>query len=109
MDLDPAKGENGKVPLVIAIGAISLKSFVAFDSTLDMLRSVCAAHDAGIFQYIEHKIEYDYAEVWDVIKQFNPNSNYWREMISGPIDWEVEYPPDLQGMVKSGIIRMPRI
>lgn len=100
--------KHGAVPLLMTLGPLSRKSFIAFDSTLAMLRSVCAAQDAGILHYESQndvpgegrepgEIYYDLKELWDVIRPFNPRADYWLTMIEGPIDWEeieVELPKD---------------
>lgn len=113
LELAPDIAKDGAVPLVMTLGLLSRKSFIAFDSTLAMLRSVCAAQDAGILHY-ENKndtpgkgreigeIHYDLKELWDVIRPFNPRADYWPKMIEEPIDWEeieVELPED-------GILRL---
>ena len=112
LQLDPVSEKDGKVPLLMTLGTLSRNNYIAFDSTLDMLRSVCAAQDAGIIHYEEklnreqdreqNEIYYDVKELWDVIKPFNKHAGYWTTLIEGKIEWdeiEVELPKD-------GIIRL---
>lgn len=118
IDLFPMRAHDGNVPLVANLEGISTKTFIAFDSTLAMLRSVCAAQDAGILRYQEERgpprepggrdieanqILYDPKELWDVIRPFNPRSDYWTALIAGPIDWELRPlpEPETPGLVKT--------
>ena len=116
-DLFPGLARGGDTPLVANLGPLSKKTFIAFDSTLAMLRSVCAAQEAGILHYQEEysppsepdgravekgEIRYDLKELWDVVRPFNPRAEYWPAVIAGPIDWEeIELPqPEIPGLVK---------
>ena len=115
-DLFPGRACGEHTPLVANLGALSKKTLIAFDSTLAMLRSVCAAQDAGILRYQEARlppsepqgraiekgeIRYDLKELWDVIRPFNPRAEYWPAAIAGPIDWEeIELPkPEIPGVI----------
>lgn len=110
--LDPNAEKDGKTPLLITLGTLSRNAYIAFDSTLDMLRSVCAAQDAGILSFEEkanpsagrekNEIYYDVKELWDIIRPFNSRANYWTKAIANAIEWDrinMELPED-------GIIRL---
>ena len=103
----PQRAVGDTLPLVVKHGVYSAKSFIAFDSTLAMLRSVCAAQDAGILwhsekfvsqfgiqgeQILPHQVCYNVRELWDVIRPFNPNADYWIAQFDGSIDWEHQPP-----------------
>ena len=112
MDLRPGSLDASPTPLLMRAGVLARNSFIAFDSTLAMLRSVCAAQDAGILSYNKgfvpalesgeqpiqpNQILYDVQELWDVIQPFNPRADYWLKAIEGSIDWNetsVERPPE---------------
>lgn len=113
LQLDPGDtGADASVPMLMTLGSLSRNSYIAFDSTLAMLRSVCAAQDAGVLHYVgegEHivnpdgglretdDIYYDVKELWDVIRPFNPRADYWPALIAGTIEWdeiEVTLPAD---------------
>jgi hypothetical protein len=55
-DLFPDLAQEGVVPLVANLGPLSQRSFIAFNSTLAMLRSVCAAQEAGVLRYAPDRI-----------------------------------------------------
>jgi hypothetical protein len=96
MQLDPEAARDGATPLLMTLGTLSRNTYIGFDSTLAMLHSVCAAQDAGILRYRTTRegakepndIEYDPKEVWDVIRPFNPRSDYWAALIEGAVDWD---------------------
>ncbi|HEY4252159.1 MAG TPA: hypothetical protein VGM87_13185 [Roseomonas sp.] len=96
LQLDPGAAQDGAVPLLMTLGTLSRRHYIGFDSTLAMLRSVCAAQDAGILRYRTQRdgarepneIEYDPQELWDVIRPFNPRADYWPALIAGTIDWD---------------------
>ena len=106
LQLDPGAEQGGEVPLLMTLGTLSRNSYAAFDSTLAMLRSVCAVQEAGILRYEEadtapgslrdsNEVYYDVKELWDVIRPFNPRADYWPAMIEGTLVWdeiEVELP-----------------
>jgi hypothetical protein len=105
LQLDPGAAQDGAVPLLMTLGTLSRNHYIAFDSTLAMLRSVCAAQDAGILRYRTTRegtkevgeIEYDPRELWDVIRPFNPRADYWEHLIAGTVDFneiEFELPKD---------------
>ena len=108
IDLFPKLAHDSNVPLVANLGPLSKKTFIIFDSTLAMLRSVCAAQDAGLLSYQDAyvpppepggraiepgQIRYDLKDLWEVIRPFNPRAGYWTAEIAGPIDWEIITPP----------------
>jgi hypothetical protein len=112
LQLAPKLEKDGKIPLVMTLGTLSRNAYIAFDSTLDMLRSVCAAQDAGILTFEEegnsdsdrnrHETYYDLKELWDVIHHFNTRANYWSKAIADELDWDrihVELP-------KNGVIKL---
>ena len=103
MDLHPELTQGNQTPLLIRAGILGRNSFIGFDSTLAMLRSVCAAQDAGILRYSQafipapepggrpiqpNQVLYDLQELWDVILPFNPRADYWPKAIEGSIDWD---------------------
>lgn len=109
MQLDPGAEQDGAVPLVMTLGSLSRNHYIGFDSTLAMLRSVCAAQDAGILRYRTERegtkerdeIEYDPKEFWDVIRPFNPRADYWPALIAGTVDWNrIEYELPASGILK---------
>lgn len=116
-DLFPALAQDGAVPLVANLGPLSQRKFIAFDSTLAMLRSVCAAQDAGILSYAadrtdlfppygrgveKNEILFDPKELWEVIRPFNSRAEYWELLAQGPVDWqETSY-----GMPKDGRLQL---
>ena len=102
-DLFPDLAQEGVVPLVANLGPLSQRSFIAFDSTLAMLRSVCAAQDAGVLRYAPDRIAhfspfgrgvekdeilFDPKELWEVIRAHNGRAEYWALLAQGPIDWQ---------------------
>ncbi len=102
-DLFPDLAQEGVVPLVANLGPLSQRSFIAFDSTLAMLRSVCAAQDAGVLRYAPDRIAhfapfgrgvekdeilFDPKNLWEVIRAFNARAEYWALLAEGPIDWQ---------------------
>src|SRR6266481_1275227 len=102
-DLFPDLAQEGVVPLVANLGPLSQRSFIAFDSTLAMLRSVCAAQDAGVLRYAPDRIAhfapfgrgvekdeilFDPKDLWEVIRAFNGRAEYWALLAQGPIDWQ---------------------
>ena len=109
MDLKPSQTEGSQTPLLMRSGILARNSFIGFDSTLAMLRSVCAAQESGVIRYNEgfipaeepgglptqpNEILYDVKELWDVIRPFNPRADYWPKAIDGSIDWdEIEVEP----------------
>ncbi len=111
LQLNPGDAQDGAVPLMMTLGPLSRNNYIAFDSTLAMLRSVCAAQDVGILHYgpldatsrldgqkLEaSEIHYDARELWDVIRPYNPRADYWTALIEGTVDWdeiEVKLPAD---------------
>ena len=76
------------MPLMATLGSLGLKTFHAFDSILAMLRSVCAAQDAGILRYRGGEMRYDFIEFRDVARAHNRNTEYWDLMAAGTLDWE---------------------
>lgn len=113
LDLAPALAVDGKVPLVANKGPLSERIFVAFDSTIDMLRSVCAAQDAGVITFEDDHPTFDYAELWSVIARFNPHSTYWKLMASGDLDWQkisvdvdnITIEPEIQKLISADLKR----
>ncbi|MBR0643737.1 hypothetical protein [Plastoroseomonas hellenica] len=102
LDLDFDAVRDGAMPLLMNWGRISRRNYIGFDSTLAMLRSVCAAQDAGILRYRTERegdrerseIDYDPRALWDVIRPFNPRADYWPALIAGTLDWDmIELPP----------------
>ena len=117
IDLFPNMALNGSTPLVANLGLASEKTFIAFDSTIAMLRSVCAAQDAGVIrfqgkdevlpdgtEFRKGQTRYNVKELWDVIRPHNPRADYWQAVIDGPIDWEMV---DLDKIMKESIHTMP--
>ncbi|MDU8926841.1 hypothetical protein RXV86_05555 [Alisedimentitalea sp. MJ-SS2] len=97
LDLDtaPFLASEGATPLVVSIAPLSEKTFIAFDSTIAFLRSVCGAQDAGIIWFEEDKASYKLDEFWDVAKEFNTRAEYWPLMLQDKLDWEeIEYDED---------------
>jgi hypothetical protein len=107
-DLFPDLAQDGAVPLV-ANRPLSRRTFIAFDSTLALLRSVCAAQEAGILRYAPERmahfasyscdveageILFDPKELWNVIRPFNARAEYWPLLAQGPVDWQ-EIPYEL--------------
>jgi hypothetical protein len=102
-DLFPDLAQDGMVPLVANLGPLSQRMFIAFDSTLAMLRSVCAAQDAGVLRYAPDRIShfapfgraaekdeilFDPKDLWEVMRPFNARAEYWPLLAQGPIDWQ---------------------
>lgn len=109
MELAPRAEQDGAVPLAMTLGPLSRNHYTGFDSTLAMLRSVCAAQDAGILRYRTERegvkergqIEYDPKELWDAIRPFNPRADYWPALIAGTLDWDrVDYEIPAGGVIK---------
>lgn len=109
LQLDPYAEKDGAVPLVMTLGSLSRNHYIGFDSTLAMLRSVCAAQDAGILRYRTERegvkerdeIEYDPKVLWDVIRPFNPRADYWPHLIAGTLDWDrVDHEIPAGGVIK---------
>ena len=107
LSLSPRHARDGEMPLVAKMGVLSPRTFVAFDSTLALLRSTCAAQEAGILRYQEtdrpqsadnpryvmrDEIQYDVKALWPVIRPFNRLSDYWPAQLHEPIDWQPEIP-----------------
>ena len=107
LNLSPQHAQDGEMPLVAKMGVRSPKSFVAFGSTLALLRSTCAAQDAGILRYqdtylpqsdsnsrpvMRAAVQYDVKALWEVIRPFNPRTDYWTAQLDGPIDWQPVIP-----------------
>lgn len=107
LNLSPEHARDGEMPLVARMGVLSPRTFIAFDSTLALLRSTCAAQDAGILRYQEtylpqsdgtprpvmrDEVQYDVKALWEVIRPFNHRADYWMAQHDGPIDWQVEIP-----------------
>ena len=107
LSLSPEHAGNGEMPLVAKMGVMSPRTFIAFDSTLALLRSTCAAQDAGVLRYQEEywqapggpghqimreEIQYDSKALWDVIRPFNRRADYWTAQLDGPIDWQPVIP-----------------
>jgi len=88
LDLAPKLAFGKQIPLMVSLGPLSLKTFHAFDSILSMLRSVCAAQDAGILRFEGDTVHYVFAEFRDVARAFNINTEYWDLMAAGTLDWE---------------------
>jgi hypothetical protein len=112
LNLDPSSEESGEVPLLITLGGLSRNGYLAFDSTLSMLRSVCAAQDADILRFEptrndathreKDEIYFDPKELWDVIKPFNKRAEYWPALIKDKVQWD-EIDQDLPS---DGIVHM---
>ena len=117
IDLFPLRAKNGAAPLMANQAYSSRKLFTAFDSTIAMLRSVCAAHDAGVIRFAarddpangiaKHQTLYDPAELWDAIRPHTPGADYWPALIDGPIDWELLPPPPPKPGAIPGVVEMP--
>lgn len=96
LELDHSLRKDGQTPLLMTCGTLSRRNYIAFDSTLAMLRSVCAAQDAGILRYQKERVGskeagdiiYDPKELWDVIRPFNPRAEYWPALIAGTVDFD---------------------
>jgi len=103
-DLVPTMAQHGNVPLVANLGSLSRQTFIAFDSTLAMLRTVCAAHDAGLIRYATDRIPhyapfgrevekneaiFDPTDLLDVVHCFNQRADYWSLFAKGPVEWNV--------------------
>lgn len=101
LDLSVKPGEG--VPLLMTLGTLSRNAYIAFDTTLAMLRSLCAVQEAGIIRYVEkgqqvkkangaqrelNDIYYDVKELWDVIRPFNSRADYWPALIDGRLKWD---------------------
>ncbi len=102
-DLMPDMAENGEIPLVANLGPLSHRTFIAFDSTLAMLRSVCAAHEAGLIGYAAERMPFfgpfgrdvernetlfDPKDLAGLIRKFNRRAEYWSMLAEGPVDWQ---------------------
>ena len=107
LSLSPQQARDGQTPLVARMGVVSPRKFIAFDSTLALLRSTCAAQEAGILRYQEQyradprdlrrsahqaEIQYDAKALWAVIQPFNRQAEYWAAQVDGPIDWQPVIP-----------------
>ena len=110
LQLDPGAEKGGAVPMLMTLGTLSRNAYIAFESTLALLRSVCAVQQAGILHYVKkgqrihhrdgtpreiHDIYYDAKELWDVIQPFNSRADYWPALLKGALEWdeiEVELP-----------------
>ncbi len=96
MQLDPGAAEQGRTPLLMTLGTLSRRNYIAYDSTLAMLRSVCAAQDAGVVRFRdkddperrEGEVVFDPLEFWDVIRPFNARADYWPALVQGCVDFE---------------------
>ena len=97
--LGSSQDKTTERPLMISKHPLSRNFYIAFDSTLAFLRSVCAAQEADILKvHSEHKptndkepgeVYYDKKELWDVIKTYNPGSSeYWLAEINNSIEWD---------------------
>ena len=111
LNVDPSQEKDGEVPLLATLGSLSRNGYLAFDSTLAMLRSVCAAQDADILRYESERnitanrevdeIYYDPKELWDVIKPFNKRAEYWTALIKNKVQWDkIEYELPTNGIIK---------
>ena len=107
LSLSPQQARDGQTPLVARMGVVSPRKFIAFDSTLALLRSTCAAQDAGILRYQDQywqdpkaparrimpaEIQYDVKALWAAIRPFNRQADYWAAQVDGPIDWQTVVP-----------------
>ncbi|MGF1461652.1 MAG: SMI1/KNR4 family protein [Maricaulaceae bacterium] len=106
--------DNDTVPLVVRSGSLATNGYIAFDSVLAMLRSVHAAHQAGVIHYPGRAeplndadggeaaaMGYQPKELWDVIKTFNSRATYWSHLIEGDIDWkEIDVSLPTDGVVR---------
>lgn len=96
LELDPGAALDGQIPLLMTKGTLSRRNYLAYDSTLAMLRSVCAAQDAGIVRFRdaadpvrrEGEVFFDPREFWDVIRPFNKRAEYWPALIEGSVDFD---------------------
>lgn len=110
MQLDPGAAADGQVPLLMTVGTLSRRNYIAYDSTLAMLRSVCAAQDAGVVRFRdkadparrEGEVVFDPREFWEVIRPFNPRADYWPALVQGCVDFDkIEYTPPKDGFIVS--------
>ena len=92
LELSPKQSVGNDMPLLATLGALSHKTFHAFDSILSMLRTVCAAQDAGILHFDGDAIRYDFTEFRDLARAHNRNTEYWDLMAADRLDWaEITY------------------
>ena len=92
LDLAPGLAENGKCPLVANMTALSPRRFIAFDSTLHMLRTMAAAHREGVFRYDDDQLVFDRRAFAEVARAINRRDVFWMPYAEGLIDWG-EPPP----------------
>jgi hypothetical protein len=96
LQLDPGAAAGGQTPLLMTLGTLSRRHYIAYDSTLAMLRSVCAAQDAGVVRFRdkadperrEGEVFFDPREFWDVVRPFNTRADYWPALVQGCVDFD---------------------
>ena len=124
LSLSPQQARDGQTPLVARMGVMSPRKFIAFDSTLALLRSTCAAQDAGILRYQQQywqdpknpargihraEIQYDVKALWATIRPFNRRADYWAAQVDGPIDWQTvipQMPKEVWDQIPEGLKKM---
>lgn len=109
--LCPELEAGGETPLIATV-PWGRDAFIAFDSTLAFLRSVVAAHEAGVVGFGRtlsegekrdrrpdgREIEpgetlFDVEPLWRAIAPLNPRADYWTAQLDGPLEWGGEPPP----------------
>lgn len=88
LDLAPALAKAGKCPLIATLSALSQERFVAFDSTVDMLRTVAEAQSRGIFWFEGDETRYDKKAFAAIVKEFNQRDTFWDAYANDAIDWK---------------------
>ena len=88
LDLAPRLTEEGKCPLVANTGALSARTFIAFDSTLDFLRSIEAGHAAGAITLTAEETIVDKPAFARIVKQFNRRDVFWEAYATDSVDWQ---------------------
>jgi|GEM_PF-4535360 len=103
LQLDIFNKRDGNIPLLMTLGSLSRNAYIAFDSTLAMLRSICAAQDAGVLKYVENvqnsinsngtsrelnELYYDVEVLWEVLRPLNLKADYWPALIDGSLEWD---------------------
>jgi hypothetical protein len=89
LDLAPRLTEAGKCPLVANIGTLSTRTFIAFDSTLDFLRSIEAGHAAGAITLTAEETIVDKPAFARIVKQFNRRDVFWEAYATDSVDWQM--------------------
>ena len=80
--------QRGTASLVATYGR-SHFSYVAFDSTLAFLKSVCIAQSEGLlrFEGRDRKPVLAVGPFWEAVKHLNSSANFWPLLRDGKVEW----------------------